>query len=230
VCLARVADFASTSSPRGTPTIPKVSLWFVERIGRSIARSFEFFPRAVFFPTVQAKSVWLVSQIGQTGLALCAVMKSFWVRKSLSCYGYSCSEEEWFLRQVFCQKGFWGVPDRTVLTGLLNRCDWFPLPVERLSPTEAVWLVSKTGLTDFSLAAGARVVFRCVLSSGCRLGLAPRSSSTPAAAWTWQEKLVEVHEWNRVHRLNSWIEFLSAPIHSPLSGSPLRSFIAIYTN
>jgi hypothetical protein len=26
------------------------------------------------------------------------------------------------------------------------------------------------------------------------LGLAPRSSSTPVAAWTWQEKRLEVHE------------------------------------
>jgi hypothetical protein len=47
------------------------------------------------------------------------------------------------------------------------------------------------------------------------LGLAPRFSSTSVATWTWQEKLVEVHEWNRVHRPNSWIEFLSAPIYSP---------------
>jgi hypothetical protein len=30
--------------------------------------------------------------------------------------------------------------------------------------------------------------------SGTWLGLAPRSSSTSVAAWTWQEKLVEVHE------------------------------------
>jgi hypothetical protein len=58
-------------------------------------------------------------------------------------------------------------------------------------------------------------VFPLCLSSGCWLGLAPRSSSTSVAAWTWQEKLVEVHEWNRGHRPNSWIEFLSAPIHSP---------------
>jgi hypothetical protein len=34
-------------------------------------------------------------------------------------------------------------------------------------------------------------------------------------AWTWQEKLAEMHEWNRVHRPNSWKEFLSAPIHPP---------------
>jgi hypothetical protein len=62
----------------------------------------------------------------------------------------------------------------------------------------------------------------------CWLGLPPRSSSTPVAAWAWQEKLVEVHEWNRVHRPSSWIEFLSAPIHSPLSGSTLQSFSIVY--
>jgi hypothetical protein len=33
-----------------------------------------------------------------------------------------------------------------------------------------------------------------VFSSVAWLGLAPKSSSTPVAAWTWQEKLVEVHE------------------------------------
>jgi hypothetical protein len=42
----------------------------VERIGRSIAWSFEFFTRAVFFPTVQAKT-------GLTGFALWAAEKSF---------------------------------------------------------------------------------------------------------------------------------------------------------
>jgi hypothetical protein len=203
-------ELLAKGSPRGTPSIPKVSLWSVEQIGRSIARSFEFFPRAMCFSTVQAKLVWPVSQVGLSGLALWDVVKSFWARKSLSCYGCSCSEEERFLRQVFSWKGFWGVLDRTGLTGLLNRSDRFPLPIERLSPTEAVWPVSETGLAGFSLAAGARVVFRCVLSCGCRLGLAPRSSSTPVAAWPWQEKLMEVHKWNRVHRPNSWIEFLSA--------------------
>jgi hypothetical protein len=39
-------------------------------MGRSISWSFEFFPRAVFFPTVQAKT-------GLTGFALWAVEKGF---------------------------------------------------------------------------------------------------------------------------------------------------------
>jgi hypothetical protein len=41
------------------------------------------------------------------------------------------------------------------------------------------------------------------VSSGCWLCLAPRSSSTPVAAWTWQEKLAEAYELNRVHKPNS---------------------------
>jgi hypothetical protein len=45
-----------------------------------------------------------VSQTGLTGLAMWAVVKSFWARKSLLCYGYSCSKEERFLRQVFSRK------------------------------------------------------------------------------------------------------------------------------
>jgi hypothetical protein len=42
----------------------------MEQIGRSIGGSVEFFPRAVFFPTVQAKT-------GLTGFALWAVEKCF---------------------------------------------------------------------------------------------------------------------------------------------------------
>jgi hypothetical protein len=58
-------------------------------------------------------------------------------------------------------------------------------------------------------------VFPLRVCCGYWLGLAPRSGSTSVAVWTWQEKLAEVNGWNRVHRPNSWIEFLSAPIHSP---------------
>jgi hypothetical protein len=49
----------------------------MERIGRSIAWSFEFFLRVVFFLTVQAKPAWPVSETGLTGLALWAVEKGF---------------------------------------------------------------------------------------------------------------------------------------------------------
>jgi hypothetical protein len=38
-------------SPRGTPTIPKVSLESMKQIGRSIEVKVQFFPWAVFFPT-----------------------------------------------------------------------------------------------------------------------------------------------------------------------------------
>jgi hypothetical protein len=34
------------------------------------------------------------------------------------------------LRQILSWKGFWGVLDRTGLTGLINRSDRFPLPGE----------------------------------------------------------------------------------------------------
>jgi hypothetical protein len=97
-----------------------------------------------------------------------------------------------------CQTGLTGFPcpreaksNRSGLTGFRNRPDWF-------------------GLT-----AAVSCVFPLRVCCGCWLGLAHRFSSTSVAVWTWQEKLAEVHEWNRVHRPNSWIEFLSAPIHSP---------------
>jgi hypothetical protein len=82
------------------------------------------------------------------------------------------------LRQVFSQKGFSGSflclceakSNRSGLTGCRNRPDWFGLSV------------------------AVSCVFPLCVFSGCWLGLAPRSSSTPVAVWTWQEKLVEVHE------------------------------------
>jgi hypothetical protein len=79
-------------------------------------------------------------------------------------------------------------------------------------------------LDQFGLPAGVSCVFLLRVSRGCWLSLAPRSSSTPVAAWTSQEKLVEVHKWNWVHRPNSWIEFLSAPIHFPPPPSLVRRF------
>jgi hypothetical protein len=104
--------------------------------------------------------------------------------------------------------------------------------------TEPAWPVCQTGLTGFpclceaksnrsgltgfrnwpdrfGLPAAMSCVFPLRVCCGCWLGLAPRSSSTSVAAWTWQEKLAEVNEWNRVHRPNSWIEFLSVPFTPP---------------
>jgi hypothetical protein len=64
--------------------------------------------------------------------------------------------------------------DKTGLTGFPNRSDQFPLPVERLSPTEAVWPVSETGLTVFRCQQLGRVCFRCV----CRVAVGCVSAST----------------------------------------------------
>jgi hypothetical protein len=108
--------------------------------------------------------------------------------------------------------------DRSSLTGLLNRSDQFPLPV---------WgEVQQKWSDQFGLPAAVSCVFALRVCCGCWLFLAPRFSSTSVAAWTWQEKLAEVHEWNRVHRPNSWIEILSAPIHSP----PLWFAISVMTS
>jgi hypothetical protein len=49
-------ELLAKGSPRGTPSIPKVSLSSVERIRTSIGGCVEFFLRTVFFPTVQAKT------------------------------------------------------------------------------------------------------------------------------------------------------------------------------
>jgi hypothetical protein len=60
-------------------------------------------------------------------------------------------------------------------------------------------------------------------SEGCLL--VPRSSSTSVAMWTWPTWVVcwkPCSSCRSLHLLRE--EFLSAPIHSPLSGSPYRSF------
>jgi hypothetical protein len=144
---------------------------------------------------------------------------------------------EFFPRAVF----FPNVQVKTGLTGFLNRSDrfrpvgyregfwarkslllygFFFSDVERFLWcfgslgcfwTKSVWPVCQTGLTGFPCLHEAKS------NRSGLTGLVPRSSSTSVAMWTWKEKLAELHEWNRVHRLNSWIEFLSALIHSPLS-------------
>jgi hypothetical protein len=118
-------ELLAKGSPRGTPAIPKVSLGSMERIGRSIGWSVKFFPQTVFFLTVQAKPAWPVSQTVWPVLALWAVVKGFWARVSLSCYGFSCSKEERFLRCFG-------------LGGVLGSF-W----------TKSDWPASKNGLTSF---------------------------------------------------------------------------------
>jgi hypothetical protein len=83
--------------------------------------------------------------------------------------------------------------DRTGLTGLPNRLTGFPCLCEAKS--------NRSGLTGFrnrpdrfGLPVAVSCVFPLHVPRGCWLGLALRSSSTQVAAWTWQEKLVEVHE------------------------------------
>jgi hypothetical protein len=74
-------------------------------------------------------------------------------------------EGSWGVLGLFwVSKVSWGFPRQ-------NRPDRFSLPFERLSPTEAVWPVSETGLTGFWLPA--------VESYWLLVVSAPRSSSTP---------------------------------------------------
>jgi hypothetical protein len=97
----------------------------VEQIGRSIGGKFEFFQRAVFFPTVQAK-------IGLTGFP----NRSDRFRLVGCREGFLSKEVSialWLL--LFrCGKAlevFWVFGeflDKVSLTGLPNRSDWFPLP------------------------------------------------------------------------------------------------------
>jgi hypothetical protein len=85
---------------------------------------------------------------------------------------------------------FWTEPARSVCqTGLTD----FPCLCEAKSNRSS--LTSFRNRPDrFGLPAAVLCVLPLRESRGCWLGLAPRSISTPVAAWTWQEKLVEVHE------------------------------------
>jgi hypothetical protein len=161
----------------------------VERIGRSIGGRFEFFPRAVFFPTVQAKT-------GLTGFP--NRPDRF---RPVGCQEGFLSKEVsvalWLL--LFrCGKAldvFWVFGeflDKVGLTGLLNRSDRFPLREAKSN---------RSGLTGFrirsdrfELPAAVSCVFSLRVCFGCWFGLAPRFSSTSVATWTWQEKLAKVHE------------------------------------
>jgi hypothetical protein len=81
--------------------------------------------------------------------------------------------------------GFWEFLDRTGLTVCQTSLTGFPYLCEAKS--------NRSGLTGFrnrpdrfGLPAAVLCVFPLCVSRGCWLGLAPRSSSTPVTAWTWQ--------------------------------------------
>jgi hypothetical protein len=101
----------------------------VERIGRSIAWSFEFFPRAVFFPTVQAKT-------GLTGFPnrsdrFCPVgCREGFLSKGVSVALWLLLFKGGKGLEVFwVSEEFGEFLDKTGLTGLPNWSDRFPLAV-----------------------------------------------------------------------------------------------------
>jgi hypothetical protein len=98
----------------------------VERIGRSIGGSVEFFPRAVFFLTVQAKT-------GLTGFTNQSDrFRPVGCRQGFLSKGVSVVSWLLFFRCGKALEAFWvfgEVLDEVGLTGLPNRSDRFPLPV-----------------------------------------------------------------------------------------------------
>jgi hypothetical protein len=203
-------EHLATGSPWGTPAIPKVSLESVERVGKSIEVNVKFSrglsssrlpgqnqPDRFLKPVPPVYPQW-------------AVERSFWTRESRLSYGFSCSKVERFLRcfgLVLSRRPYRNFLVKTSLTG-------FPCLREAKS--------LKVGLTGFRnrpdqfwLPAAVSSYFPLHVLCSCWLNLAPRSSSTSIAMWIRQEKFTEVSEWFWVHRPNSCVEFLSAPIHSP---------------
>jgi hypothetical protein len=131
------AMLLAKGSPRGAPSTPKVSLWSVEQIGRSISWSFEFFPRVVFFPTFQAKTgptcfpnrsdqfhpVGCREGFLSKGVSVALWLLLFRCGKAIEVFWVSGE----FLGS-FWTKSVWPVC-QTSLTGLPNQSDRFPLPV-----------------------------------------------------------------------------------------------------
>jgi hypothetical protein len=119
-------ELLAKGSARGTPTIRKVSLWSVERIGRSIGRRVEFFPCALFFPTVQAKTGLTGFPNWSDRFRLVGCREGFLSKE--------VSVALWLLL-FMCRKAlevvwvFGEFLNKVGLTGLPNRSDRFPLPV-----------------------------------------------------------------------------------------------------
>jgi hypothetical protein len=86
----------------------------------------------------------------------------------------------------------------------------------RLSPTEAVWPVSETGLTSLGCQQSCRVCFRCVCAVAVGWVLLLGSVALQRLRGLGKRSLRRcTSEIGFMARPNSWIEFLSARIHSP---------------
>jgi hypothetical protein len=132
-------------------TIPKVSLWSMEWIGRSIGGSVEFFSRAVFFPTVEAKTGLTgfpnrSDRFRPVGCREGFLSKEVSVAPWLHLFRCGKALEVFWSLGSFWTKSVWPVSPACV----------------RLSPTEAVWPVSQTCLTGLGCQQPCRVCFRCV--------------------------------------------------------------------
>jgi hypothetical protein len=135
-------EILAKGSPRGTPAISKVSLWSVERIRRSIAWSVEFFPRAVFFPTVQAKPVWPVSQAGLISFSPVGYHEGFLSEKASVVLWLFLFKGGDVLEAICILEGFSG-------SFRQNRPDWFAKLVWPVSPTCWEAKSHRSGLTGF---------------------------------------------------------------------------------
>jgi hypothetical protein len=119
-------ELRAKGSPRGTPSNPKVSLWSVERIERSIGGRFEFSSRVEFFPTVQTKTGLTGFPNRSDRFSPAGCREEFFEQGSPCCSMAILVHRR---RGSWSKKGFWEFLDRTGLTGLPNRSDRFPLPV-----------------------------------------------------------------------------------------------------
>jgi hypothetical protein len=155
----------------------------VERIGRLIGGSVKFFPRAVFFPTVHAKT-GLIGFPNRPDRFRPVGCREVFLSKEVSVVPwlllFRCGkalEVFWVFGEILDKVGLTGFSclreaksNRSGLTGFRNRPDQFGLP------------------------AAVSCVFSLRVCCGCWLGFAPRFCSTSVATSTWQEKLAEVHE------------------------------------
>jgi hypothetical protein len=230
----------------GAPTILKVSHKSVERFGRSRFGFRGVDPWVLFIWAAQAWPVWPVCVTGLTGVGYLwdlprvncltrvalglGVVGQFLVCLKLFCYAL-CRV---FLPCILCFGSVFVPRPREVTEALWKTCCAAAVAIGLTGPVHRSDRCHRTGskLCKFPLC-----VLVCFGSEG--YSLVPRSSSTSVAAWAWptwvvsQRRVLEavfvlLESWKSC--LSCWNphllqeEFLSAPIHSPLSGSPYRSF------
>jgi hypothetical protein len=204
----------------GVPIVPKVLFKPVERFGRS----------RLGFGGVDSRVLFIARSPGHTGLTGASHRSD----RCNPCWVFCSGERLGVFAVVLCCSyfEFGSVWSSVGLFSVLGFSSWdrcvasvwpvwsFSVEVSKFHQQGSVWPVVLTGLTVVGQWTRG-LVFRCVLASEGSV-LVPRSSGT----WVVSRRRVLEAVFILLEFPLLREEFLSAPILSPLSGSPYRSFSA----